>query len=283
VEIFLLEAKMAKSAQKLLKELQSSCCIPKNNTKVKEFKDICGKYILENAEVFSYRFLPERYRELYESIVSAIIICSEDSTNIIHPFSLMKTIVLKSGREEKVKTLLISIFGKKDIDEIYNLLIQKKENLVFEISCKYKDILRMSLSKHFDSCRNLISGGWSHLAVKAAKDPISGIVYIRDKRGDFIWRNCFSLVKNDQLNKVCLFFNATHFGNAKSQRYFIEMFVKNNISNFSIIVNDVLYHNENISNKINHFDIIPLDGQKTLSNDTENTVYNKSYKRILSK
>lgn len=72
--------------------------------------------------------------------------------------------------------LAVGIFGEGLIDQVYT------------ITCKPKDILRMSLTKHFSSCRALDDGDYSTDCLQFAVQPLWGLVVVKDRGGQFLGR-----------------------------------------------------------------------------------------------
>lgn len=63
--------------------------------------------------------------------------------------------------------------------------IQEKE---YHITCKGTDIARMSLSKHYSSCRNLKNGDYSNQCLEFMSDPCVALIVVKDRGGDFLGR-----------------------------------------------------------------------------------------------
>jgi len=66
----------------------------------------------------------------------------------------------------------------------------------FKISCRFKDILRCAKTTHHNSCYSEDSS-YRDMPAVLANDPNIAIVYVPDKRGDFILRSFVRLVKNE--------------------------------------------------------------------------------------
>ena len=92
--------------------------------------------------------------------------------------------------------------------EIVSVIGGLIEPVKFRVSCRHNDLLRLSESKHYDSCfKNII--GIQQLRYLA--DPDIGIVYIPDKSGKYKWRSLLRLVTNSE-GKYCLFLHK-QYGN----------------------------------------------------------------------
>lgn len=67
----------------------------------------------------------------------------------------------------------------------------------FRISCRHKDILRMSDTTHFNSCY-ASKGGNNHQPLRFLADPDLAIVYTVDKAGNFVSRFILKLAINSE-------------------------------------------------------------------------------------
>lgn len=78
-----------------------------------------------------------------------------------------------------------------------SLELRKLENDYgdFILSCRHRDILRCSKTKHFRSCY-APTGVYKELPFALCCDKNIGIIGKKDRSGDFIWRAFVSLTKN---------------------------------------------------------------------------------------
>lgn len=89
-------------------------------------------------------------------------------------------------------------FSNNYISEIGKFI--KKES--FKLSCRHKDILRISESNHFHSCFN----SWRGIQkLRYLADPDIAVLYIPDKSGKFIWRALVRLIFNPLEKGYALF------------------------------------------------------------------------------
>jgi hypothetical protein len=201
------------SAHKLIKKVSGNnpnfitgkFVVPTKNIKIPDVVKVCGKYEVKSSIDFSLT-------KMDPFILRFLVSLGLNSSQMKDCFSKNEITIL--NQTKKLKTFLISVFGKEKIDTEYNKIFQKEETIVFQMSCRYKDILRMSLGKHIVSCRNIFSGSENWKTLRLANDPITGICFVRDKHGDFIWRNIFRIL-HDKDNKPYLLFNNRSYGNEK--------------------------------------------------------------------
>lgn len=87
--------------------------------------------------------------------------------------------------------------GQRDLSDSYiQELISKirvNRNIEFEISVRYKDIMRMADSQHFESCFANWRGGQK---LRFLADNCIGLALIRDSKGDFQSRSIIRLLNN---------------------------------------------------------------------------------------
>lgn len=108
----------------------------------------------------------------------------------------------------KVCKFLKRALPEKIVDEWWEAIRPAKVEV--EVTCRPKDFLRMSDSRHMlTSCLHP-SGECFSCVVEHIRDPDVGMIVVRDKSGQFTYRRTFRLVKDNDV--VMAFFHQKQYG-----------------------------------------------------------------------
>lgn len=105
--------------------------------------------------------------------------------------------VLKTGM---VGRLSVGKFFRKIYKKefIFDLYTEPARDLEITISCRYKDILKCSISRNYSSCFKF-NGMYCNVPLQYLQNPGVAIAFVRDKSGKFSSRIFLYLGKNHQI------------------------------------------------------------------------------------
>ena len=133
------------------------------------------------------------------------------------PHEYNKLVKEYKGRPRSVSFTKWLSKSKKLENEVISETGKLLMSVTFKLSCRHKDLLRLSETKHYRSCFNRWRGVQQ---LRFLADPDIGVLYVPDASGKYLWRTLVRLMLHNSKHVLLTY---KTYGNANESAIFNKM------------------------------------------------------------